>query len=140
MSQLGPVIGNRLASAHKAALTPHLRTRLALESSCSTPLGTIATGPGGRLSFTPDYVTPREKNMVPVDPPGETCTFLPGARVRVIATVEELAHSIPGCCLPLPPEQSPAARAWWWNTSCTDCLAWWPLSWTACPRASCQSS
>ena len=47
MSQLGPVIGNRIADAHKAALKPHLRERLALESGRSTPLGAISTGTHG---------------------------------------------------------------------------------------------
>jgi hypothetical protein len=81
MSQLGPVIGNRLANAHKAALAPHLRQRLALESSRSTPLGTIATGPGGRLSFAPNYA---EQPAVP------QAALRSGQRVRVTALAAEL--------------------------------------------------
>jgi hypothetical protein len=81
MSQLGPVIGNRLANAHKASLAPHLRQRLALESCRSTPLGTIATGPGGRLSFAPNYAG---------QPAVPHAALRPGHRVRVTARAVEL--------------------------------------------------
>jgi hypothetical protein len=81
MSQLGPVIGNRLASAHKAALAPHLRQRLVSESCRSTPLGTIATGPGGRLSFAPHYAG---------QPAVPHAALRPGQRVRVTARAVEL--------------------------------------------------
>jgi hypothetical protein len=81
MSQLAPVIGNRLANAHKAALAPHLRQRLALESCRSTPLGTIATGPGGRLSFAPNYAG---------QPALQHAALRPGQRVRVTARAVEL--------------------------------------------------
>jgi hypothetical protein len=53
MLQLGPITGNRFADACKAALKPHLRQRLALLGSHSTPLGNFATDAHGRLSFTP---------------------------------------------------------------------------------------
>jgi hypothetical protein len=89
---LGPVIGNRLADAHKAALKPHLRERLALQASRSTPLGTIATGPDGRQSFAPSYLTPQAKATAPAAPVVESHAFLPGACVRVAATLEELAQ------------------------------------------------
>jgi hypothetical protein len=85
MSQLGPVIGNRLADAHKAALTPHLRARLALASSRTTALGLIATGPDGWLSFKPSYV-PQDGGRPAMPRP----VFQPGQRVRVRATMAEL--------------------------------------------------
>ncbi len=89
---LGPAVGNRLANAHKAVPAPHLRQRLALESCRSTPLGTIATGADGRLSFAPGYLTPQESARMPAAAVAENRTFLPGARVRVAATLQELSH------------------------------------------------
>ncbi len=91
MSQLGPVIGNRLANVHKAAFTPHLRERLALESCRSTPLGTVVTGAHGRLSFVPNYVFPHGMAAVQARPPTmPRSAFRPGQRVRVDATADEL--------------------------------------------------
>jgi hypothetical protein len=92
MSQLGPVIGNRLANGHKAALNPHLRVQLALESSRSTPLGTIATGSGGRLSFAPNYVQQRasDKMQAKAPPTSSRPYFQAGQRVRVTARFAEL--------------------------------------------------
>ena len=89
---LGPVVGNSLADAHKATLKPHLRERLALQASRSTPLGTIATDAHGRQSFAPGYLTPQGQATAPAAPVAESRTFLPGARVRVTATLEELAQ------------------------------------------------
>jgi hypothetical protein len=90
MSQLGPVIGNRLADAHKAAPAPHLRERLALESRRSTPLGTVATGAHGRLSFVPNYLL-HGRERIDADPrPMPRSAFRPGQRVRVDATADDL--------------------------------------------------
>jgi hypothetical protein len=90
MSQLGPVIGNRLADAQKAAPAPHLRQRLALESRCSTSLGTISTGTDGRLSFMPNYLL-HGWERIEADPrPMPRSAFRPGQRVRVDATADDL--------------------------------------------------
>ncbi|NML16978.1 hypothetical protein [Azohydromonas caseinilytica] len=91
MSQLGPVIGNRLADAHKAVLKPHLRERLVLASSRSTAQGTLATGADGRLSFTPKDDPLRGWDRIEGDGrPMPRYAFRPGQRVRVSATVGEL--------------------------------------------------
>lgn len=89
---LGPVVGNRIADAHRAALKPHLRQRLALQASRSTPLGTIATAADGRQTFVPGYLTPQHKAASPAAPVTESRAFLPGAYVRVVATLEQLAQ------------------------------------------------
>jgi hypothetical protein len=91
LNALGPVIGNRLADAHRATLKPHLHQRLALLTRRSTPLGTVATGADGRLSFAPGYLASQESAPLPAAPEAEDCTFLLGARVRVTATLEELS-------------------------------------------------
>jgi hypothetical protein len=97
MSQLGPVVGNRFADTHKATLKPHLRTRLALQASRRTPLGTIATDTDGRLSFTPKGEPLHGWHAVEgKTPPMPRPAFLPGQRVRVDATVAELLA--PGAC------------------------------------------
>ncbi len=91
MSQLGPVTGNRIADAHKAALKPHLRRRLALESGRSTPLGAISTGTDGRLSFVPSYVFPQGAAATQARAPAmPRSAFRPGQRVRVDATADDL--------------------------------------------------
>jgi hypothetical protein len=91
MSQLGPVVGNRFADTREAALKPHLRQRLAVLESRSTPLGTIATNANGRLSFTPKddplrgwYTVDGHLCAVP------RCAFRPGQRVRVDVRLAEL--------------------------------------------------
>jgi hypothetical protein len=90
MSQLGPVIGNRLADAHKAVPAPHLRQRLALESRHSTPLGTVATGAHGRLSFVPSYLLHGWERIEGHLCPMPCSAFRPGQRVRVDATADDL--------------------------------------------------
>ncbi len=92
MWQLGPITGNRFTEAYRATPKPHLCERLALASCRSTPLGTVATGADGRLSFTPGYLTPQESAPMPAAAVAENRTFLPGTRVRVSATLEELSH------------------------------------------------
>jgi hypothetical protein len=88
---LGPVIGNRLAGANKAALKPHLRERLALLTSRSTPLGTVTTDTDGRLSFVPKDDPLRGWDRIEADPRPATCSaFKPGMRVRVHATLMQL--------------------------------------------------
>ncbi|WP_156901447.1 hypothetical protein [Azohydromonas australica] len=89
---LGPVVGNRIADAHKATLKPHLRERLALQASRSTPVGTIATAADGRQSFVPGYLAPQHKAATPAAPVTESHAFLPGACVRVVATLEQLVQ------------------------------------------------
>jgi hypothetical protein len=91
MSQLGPVIGNRLADAHRATLKPHLRERLAQASCRSTPLGAIATGADGRQSFVPRYVFPDGATAAQTKPPAmPRSAFRPGQRVRVDANADDL--------------------------------------------------
>ncbi|WP_298233909.1 hypothetical protein [uncultured Azohydromonas sp.] len=88
---LGPVIGNRLADARRAMLKPHLRERLALLASRSTPLGTINADEHGRLSFAPKDDPLRGWDRIEGDGrPMPRSAFRPGQRVRVDATVGEL--------------------------------------------------
>lgn len=90
MSQLGPITGNRITDACRTALKPHLRERLALESCRSTPLGTVATGADGRLSFTPNYLLHRQDRSKGAPDPMPRSAFRPGQRVRVDATADDL--------------------------------------------------
>jgi hypothetical protein len=88
---LGPVIGNRLADAHKATLKPHLRERLALLTSRNTPLGNVATGADGRLSFAPNYILPQGQDTAQAKSHAvPRSAFRPGQRVRVDATADDL--------------------------------------------------
>jgi hypothetical protein len=104
MSQLGPVIGNRLADAHKAAPKPHLRQRLAQASCRSTALGTIATGSDGRLSSALNYV--EGGAAAQAKPPAiPRSAFRPGQRVWVDATADELLDQDLN---PFEPEEAPA--------------------------------
>jgi hypothetical protein len=88
VSQLGPITGNRITDAHRATLKPHLRQRLALASCRSTPLGTVATGADGRLSFAPSYLLDARERAAPR--PTSRSAFRPGQRVRVDATADDL--------------------------------------------------
>jgi hypothetical protein len=91
MWQLGPITGNRITDAHTVTLKPHLRERLAQASCRSTPLGTIATGADGRLSFVPGYVFPDGATTAQTKPPAmPRSAFRPGQRVRVDATADDL--------------------------------------------------
>ena len=90
MSQFGPIIGNRLANAHKAAIKPHLLARLALASCRSTPLGAVATGTDGRMSFAPSYLLDAWVQVEAAPRPMPRSAFRPGQRVRVDATLAEL--------------------------------------------------
>jgi hypothetical protein len=86
----GPVIGNRFSDAQRATPKPHLRERLALLTSRSTPLGNVATSLDGRLSFAPNYVLYRG-DRIEADPhPMPRCALRPGQQVRVNATVAQL--------------------------------------------------
>lgn len=95
---LKPVVGNRLADAHKTPPAPRLRQRLAQASCRGTPLGSVATGPDGRPSLAPSHTMPNGCDTATAAPSGASiCTFLPGTRGRVTATlVEELARQDPG--------------------------------------------
>lgn len=53
MSQLGPVIGNRITNARKSAPSPHLQARLAAKAVRATHGGLMLRGGDGRLSFVP---------------------------------------------------------------------------------------
>ncbi|WP_066336047.1 hypothetical protein [Azohydromonas lata] len=91
MSPLGPITGNRFTDAHKATLKPHLRQRLALEASRSTPLGAISTGTHGKLSFVPSYVLPQGAAAIQARVPATArSAFRPGQRVRIDATADDL--------------------------------------------------
>jgi hypothetical protein len=56
MSQLGPVIGDRLANTHKAASTPHLSQRLAQAPGIN--LGTMPVAAAASVSAAPAAVSP----------------------------------------------------------------------------------
>ena len=87
---LGCVVGNRLADAHKTTIKPHLRERLTLASSHTTPLGLVATGRDGCLSFVPNYLT-RDRDAVEDSSSAmQRAAFRPGQRVRVSISVAEL--------------------------------------------------
>ncbi|WP_029002042.1 hypothetical protein [Azohydromonas australica] len=90
MSQLGPITGNRITDACRTSLKPHLRERLALQSCRSTPLGTVATGADGRLSFAPNYLLHRQDRSKGAPDPMPRSAFRPGQRVRVDATADDL--------------------------------------------------
>ncbi|WP_157270608.1 hypothetical protein [Azohydromonas aeria] len=91
LNALGPVIGNRLAGAHRATLKPHLRERLALLARRCTPLGTIDTDADGRLSFIPKGDRLRGWTHVGSTPHTlPASAFRPGQRVRVHATAAQL--------------------------------------------------
>lgn len=90
MSQLGPITGNRITDACCTPLKPHLRERLALKFCRSTPLGTVATGADGRLSFAPNYLLHRQARSKSAPDPMPRSAFWPGQRVRVDATADDL--------------------------------------------------
>ena len=125
MSQLGPVIGNRLADAHKATLKPHLCQRLALESRRSTPLGAISTGKDRRMSFAPNYVLSQgaaaTQGQLPATP---RSAFRPGQRVRVDATAGDLLEQDLNPFSPRKPPPWPTVRAWWSSTRAAPRLGW----------------
>jgi hypothetical protein len=105
MSPLGPITGNRFTDAHRATLKPHLRERLAQASCRSMPLGSIATGADGRLSFAPNYVFHGWDRVEADLHPMPRSAFRPGQRVRVDATADELLEQDPN---PFEPEEAAA--------------------------------
>ncbi|MDZ5459256.1 hypothetical protein [Azohydromonas lata] len=87
---LGPVVNNRLAGANKAVSKPHLRERLAQQSSRTTPQGTLTTDAQGRKSFAPSYLLSALKRSEAKPHSMAHMAFQPGQRVRVCAAVTEL--------------------------------------------------
>lgn len=87
---LGPVVNNRLAGANKAVPKPHLRERLAQQSSRTTPQGTLTTDAQGRKSFAPNYLVSALERSEAKPHSMAHMAFQPGQRVRVCATVDEL--------------------------------------------------
>jgi hypothetical protein len=87
---LGCVVGNRLADAHKTTIKPHLRERLAVASSHTTPLGLVSMGRDGRLSFVPNYLVPGREAVEGTPSAMPRAAFRPGQRVRVSISITEL--------------------------------------------------
>jgi hypothetical protein len=100
---LGPVVSNRLAGVNKAMPKPHLRERLAQQSSRNTPQGTLTTDAQGRQSFVPNYLL-NAWGRIEADPrPMPRCVFQPGQQVCVdVSAVELLAQEV----FPFDPEDA----------------------------------